>query len=205
MEIDILRGELERLFSLEEMGTLSKMVLGLTPDEIGGDTATASFARALVERSRADDSLDALADAVVALRGEVDPKVREATVHGFPVADELPAGAKLGDFTITRKIGEGPLAHTYQARRGEADVVLRVLRSEVSHDVRRVRRYLTQARLVASIAHPSLPSGAFAEIVEGRPVLGYTFFEAQPLGARVGRSGPMHLNEARPLLKSRPV
>ncbi len=203
MEIDILRGELERLFSLDEMATLSKMVLGLTPDEIGGDTATASFARALVERSRADDSLDALADAVVALRGEVDPKVREATVHGFPVADELAVNAKLGEYTVTRKIGEGPLAHTYQARRGEGgpEVVLRVLRSEVSHDVKRVRRYLTHARLVAALEHPGLPAGAFASMIEGRAALGYTFFDAQSLAARLSRSGPMHLNEARPLLK----
>jgi len=203
MEIDILRGELERLFSLEEMASLSKVVLGLGPEELGGGSTTASVARALVERCRAEESLDALADAIVALRTEVDPKVRDATIHGFPSADELPAGAKLGDLTILKKIGEGPLAHTYQAKReAGGEVVLRVLRSEVAFDRRRVRRYLTHARLVAGIEHGGLPSGAFAEIIEGRPVVGYSFLDLQSLSARLGRSGPLHLNEARPIFKA---
>lgn len=201
MEMDILCGELERLFSFEEMGSLSRVVLGLGPEDIGGGTATASFARALVARCRVEESLDALVDAIVALRTEVDPRVRDATVHGFPIADELSAGARIGEFTVTKKIGEGPLALTYLARRADQDVLLRLLRAEVVFDQRRVRRYTTHARLVARLEHPGLPSGAFVEQVEGRVALGYPFFEAQSLAARLGRSGPLHLNEARPLLK----
>jgi tetratricopeptide (TPR) repeat protein len=201
MEIDILRGELERLFSLDEMISLARDVLGFSPDEVGGATATASFARALVEHCRQEDSLDALADAIVASRTEVAPKVREATVHGLPVHDELAAGDTIGDFTVTKKIGEGPLAHTYKAKQGDREVILRVLRSEVAVDRRRIRRYLTHARLVAAVGHEGLPAGGFAQIISGRPVLGYSFFEAQSLAAKVGRMGPMHLNEARPILK----
>jgi tetratricopeptide (TPR) repeat protein len=201
MEMDILRGELERLFSFEEMGVLSKVVLGLGPDDIGGGMATASFARALVERCRAEDSLDALVDAIVVLRSEVDPRVRDATVHGFPQVEELAQGAQLGPFAIQKKLGEGPLAHTYLARRGDQDVVLRVLRSEVSFDRRRIRRYATQARLIARLEHPGLPAGFFVETVEQRLVMGFPSFDAQPLSARLARPGPLHLNEARPILK----
>ncbi|MDW8248277.1 MAG: tetratricopeptide repeat protein [Myxococcales bacterium] len=201
MEMDVLCGELERLFSFEEMGELSRVVLGLSPEDVGGGTATASFARALVERCRVEESLDALVDAIVALRTEVDPRVRDATIHGFPLVDELGTGSQLGPFTITKKIGEGPLAHTYHAHRNGSEVVLRVLRSEVAFDLRRVRRYATHVRLIHRLKHPGLPSGGFVEQVEGRIVMGYSFFEAQSLAARLGRSGPLHINEARPILK----
>lgn len=201
MEIDILRGELERLFTLEEMTALSINVLGLAPEEVGGASASASFARALVERCRDEESLDALADAIVALRSDVDPKVREATVHGFPVADELAPGATLGDLTITKKVGEGPLAFVYQAKRGDADVVLKVLRSEVAVDRRRVRRFLAHVRLAATVSQENLPSGGFAGLTEGRPFTGYDAFEGQSLATKIGRTGPMHINEAKPILK----
>ena len=48
--IDILRAELERLFSLDEMTSMSQRLLGLDPIDVGGATAKASFAQALTER-----------------------------------------------------------------------------------------------------------------------------------------------------------
>ena len=48
--IDILRGELERLFSLEEMTSMSKRLLGLDPEDVGAPHTKASFAQALTER-----------------------------------------------------------------------------------------------------------------------------------------------------------
>ena len=44
--LDILRGELERLFTLEEMTSMCERLLGLDPSEVGGATAKRSFARA---------------------------------------------------------------------------------------------------------------------------------------------------------------
>jgi len=43
MDIEILRGEIERLFSLDELTALSRDLLGLDPDEVGGTNAKASF------------------------------------------------------------------------------------------------------------------------------------------------------------------
>ena len=42
MDIEILRGEIERLLSLDELTALSRELLGLDPDEIGGTSAKAS-------------------------------------------------------------------------------------------------------------------------------------------------------------------
>ena len=94
--IDILRGELERLFTLEEMTSMSERLLGLAPDDVGGASAKGSFAKALTERCFDGDRLDALVDVILHSRKEVDPRVRDyASLMG---KEELPVGRQLGDF-----------------------------------------------------------------------------------------------------------
>ena len=66
--IDILRGELERLFELDDMKQLSSDLLGIAPEDVGASTGKGAFARALVERCSADDALPALADAIVLVK-----------------------------------------------------------------------------------------------------------------------------------------
>ena len=72
MTIDIVRGELERLFSLDEMMALSQDLLGFSASEIGGAASKASFARALTDRCLEVDAVEALLDAVLASRVEID-------------------------------------------------------------------------------------------------------------------------------------
>src|SRR5262245_49422160 len=112
MSIDIVRGELERLFSLEEMLALSTELLGFEPSEVGGVASKASFARALTDRCAETQALDALIDAVLASRAEVDPRLRDASGAGL-VREELKPGEAFGPFTITRKLGEGPRGIVY--------------------------------------------------------------------------------------------
>ena len=57
--IEILRGELERLFSLEELTQMSERLLGLDPKEVGGSSAKGSFAKALTERCVDGDRIEA--------------------------------------------------------------------------------------------------------------------------------------------------
>lgn len=197
MDIDILRGELERLFKLEEQQALAKDVLGFSPEEVGGTASSATFARALVEHCKANDAIDALADAIVAERTDVDPKLRDASVNGFPGQDDLASGAKLGDLSIVKRLGEGALAHVYVAKRDGKDTAVRVLRRDVAFDRRRVHRYLAANRQIAALGHANLPKGLTAAILDNRAVVSYDFVDAQSLAARVGRLGPIHLNEAR--------
>ncbi len=65
MSIEIVRGELERLFSLEELLSLSGDLLSFTPNEVGGTASKASFAKALVERCMEAQATMALVDAMV--------------------------------------------------------------------------------------------------------------------------------------------
>ncbi|XYI03446.1 protein kinase domain-containing protein [Sorangium sp. So ce1128] len=200
MSIDIVRGELERLFSLDEMMALSSDLLGFNPAEIGGGASKASFARALTDHCVELDAIEALIDAVIASRAEVDARVRALGAQGLALPEELAAGEAFGDFVITRKIGEGPRGLVYAATRGTEPRTLKVLRRDVTRDSRAVRRFLTQVRLAAQVRHENLASGVEAGLVGGRAFVAYTHVDGLPLSARLARSGPLHINEARPLL-----
>jgi tetratricopeptide (TPR) repeat protein len=202
--IDILRGELERLFTLEEMTSMSERLLGLVPDEVGGASAKGSFARALTERCFDGDRLDALVDVILHSRKEVDPRVRD--IVSLMGKEELAVGRQLGDFTIQKKIGESDLGIVYQAIRtdgaAKATYSLKVLRREAARDRRAVHRFLTANRLIGTVDHPGLPRHLEAgEIEPGVFYVAYEYVDAQPLSARLARTGPISYNELRPLLK----
>ncbi|MBX3202183.1 MAG: protein kinase [Labilithrix sp.] len=202
--IDIVRGELERLFTLDEMTTMSERLLGLAPDEVGGQSAKGSFALALTERCFDGDRIDALVDVILHSRKEVDPRVRDiVTLLG---KEELAAGRQLGDFTIQRKISESDLGVVYQAIRqdggAKAVYALKVLRREAVRDRRAVHRFLTASRLIGTVDHPGLPRHLEAgEIEPGVFYVAYQFIEAQSLAARLARTGPVAYGELRPILR----
>ena len=201
MTIDIVRGELERLFSLEEMMALSADLLGFSPGEIGGAASKASFARALTDRCVEVDAIEALLDAVLASRTEVDPRIRELGQKGLTLPEEIKAGETFGAFTITKKIGEGPRGFVYAATKDGADRTLKVYRREATRGARAARRFLTRVRLAARVRHENLPSDLEVGIEGGRVWVSYAPIEGQPLSVRIGRTGPLHINEARNLLR----
>ena len=202
--LDILRGELERLFSLEELTSIAERLLGLDPNELGGTSAKGSFARALAERCFDGDRLDALVDVILLERREVDPRVRD--IYSLLAREEIPVGKTFGPFTIERKIGESEHAIVYQARRDDGLCALKVLRREVARDKRAVQRFLTANRLVAGVKHEGLPRKIEAGELEdasgyGTPWVAYEWVEGQTLAARFARSGPSHVNELKSLLR----
>jgi tetratricopeptide (TPR) repeat protein len=202
MSIDIVRGELERLFSLDEMMALSSDLLGMAPTEIGGAASKASFARALTDRCVELEAVEALLDAVLASRTEVDPRVRELGQKGLVVRhEEMKAGDAFGPFIIGKKLAEGPRAILYAATKDGVDRTLKVLRRDATRDLRALRRYLTRVRLAAKVRHENLPSDLEAGLVEGRAYVAYAPIDGQPLASRVARTGPLHINEARTVLR----
>jgi tetratricopeptide (TPR) repeat protein len=196
--IDIVCAELERLFSLEEMIAMSRRLLGLDPQNVGGSTARASFARALTERCATGDRLDALVDVILASRQGADPRIRDAT--SFFGSEELEPGSSLGPFTIARRLGEHPVANVYAGQRGYADCVIKVLRRQLCVNKRAVQRFLTVNRMVAALEHRGLPAGLDAGESEGRYWISYDYIEEQPLSVRFARTGPMHISELKPIL-----
>jgi tetratricopeptide (TPR) repeat protein len=202
MEIDLLRAELERLFELEELLSLSREVLGFDPDAVGGTAGKGSFARALAEHCVAHDALEALCDAIVVSKGEARPEVAALGQRGVPRSDELALGDRLGPFLVARKLGEGPAGISYAARTDDGEVRLKVLRHETARDARALSRFLSFCRLSAKVIHPGLPWRLRTGTADGRHYVVHEAVEGQALSARVSRTGPMHLNEAKDTLRA---
>src|SRR5690606_16644545 len=128
MELDVLRAELERLFELDELMALSQNVLGFDPQVVGGTSTLGSFAGALVGYCQDVDALEALGDAVVAIKPHVDRRITElAATRGL---EALAPGQRLGDYEILRRLGDDRLGTLYVARKDGAEVRLRVLHPE---------------------------------------------------------------------------
>lgn len=198
--IDILRGELERLFSLEEMTGMSRTLLGLDPEDVGGITAKGSFARALTERCVDGDRIEALVDVILVSRSEVDPRVRD--IAALLGTDDLPPGAKLGSFTIDRKVASTDLGVQYVAKRDGKQFTLKTLRREAARDKRAVHRFLTANRLVSTVVSEGLPKDLEAgEASDGVYYVAYEYLDATPLSARLARTGPSHINELKTLFR----
>lgn len=200
MTIELLRGELERLYSLEEMMDLSSRLLGFEPRDVGGTASTASFARALTDHCQQKDAVAALVDAVTGTRKDVSPRLAKMVDEVLRAPVELKAGESFAEHKIVRKLGAGPNGTVYAAKYGERTVALKVLHTAAVHDRSSVQRYLTRNRLVGRTESPHLPTGVAAGFSDGRPYITYDLFDARPLSTRVGRTGALHINEARPLL-----
>jgi tetratricopeptide (TPR) repeat protein len=196
--IDVVRAELERLFSLEEMTSISQRFLGLDPDDVGGAAAKGSFAKALAERCFDGDRIDALVDVILASRATVDPRIREFT--RLAAGDEISQGDTFEHFLVLKKLGESELAIAYAARRDGEDRVLKVLRHEAARDKRAVYRFLTANRMVSEVLHPGLPSGLDAGESEGRYWVSYVAEDAQPLSAWFARHGASRYDDLQPIL-----
>jgi hypothetical protein len=191
MALDILRAELERLYELEELKGLSRDLLGLDPDRIGGTAAKGSFAKALVEYCATEDAIEALADAVVAQRGDDAQRFGEIRTRGFSPAEELESGDSFGPYLVLRKLGEGRAGITYLARRDGHDARLKVLRRRATIDRRGLQRFLTATRLQATLRHPGIPNRIWAGAVEDRWAVTHDPVDGHPLSEHLARTGPL--------------
>ena len=70
----------------------------------------------------------------------------------------IPAGTAFGPYEIVGLIGAGGMGAVYQARdrRLQRDVALKVIRAAWANDPERRRRFETEARLAARLAHPNV-------------------------------------------------
>ena len=202
IEADLLRAELERLYDLDELVSLSRDILGFDPDRVGGTTAKASFAGALTSHCVEHDAVEALCDVLLATRANVSAQVADIRLTGLSSDEELKAGSDFAGYQVVRKLGEGRLAISYVAKLGGAEYRLKLLRREATRDARGLHRFLTVTRLVGKIEHAGLPRGLRALQIDGRTGIVHDYVDGQPLTQRLARTGPIHINEARPLIKS---
>ncbi|MEM1032017.1 MAG: tetratricopeptide repeat protein [Myxococcota bacterium] len=201
MSIELIRGELERLFSLEEMQALANDLLGFPPQQVGGTASSASFARALTDHCHERDAVAALIDAVTGVRDEASPKLQKFATDVLQAPVELKRGARLGAFEVVRKLGAGPNGTVYACTRDGGAKTVKFLHNAAIHDKSAVHRFLTRNRMLARVDDAHLPRGIEAGLIEHTPFVAYDTVDAKPLAPRVARVGALHINEARVLLR----
>jgi len=201
---DLLRGELEKHFDLDGLKRLSDELLGFDPEVVGSTSAKGAFARALVEKAAREDGLEALVDALLLSANGVDPRVQQ--VYAGALGEELAPGANVAGFRIVKKLGEGGLGVVYLGERKEDEqttrAAVKIVRGEYARDRAAVQRFLTVSRVLRTVKAGTLaPVLAVGQLDDGRPWVATQYVEGQTLAARVGRVGPMHFNEARPVIR----
>jgi tetratricopeptide (TPR) repeat protein len=200
MEMDSLRGELERLFELDELVKLSSTLLGFNPKEIGGTSGKASFVRALTDFCAARGAVEALCDAVAAVRPNADPRLFAWRNFGVWERSVLASGESLGGFSIERKIGEGPQGACYLAQRQGEDHRLKLLHPETTRDAHGLQRFLTFNRILGSKSHTALPQALEVLQSERGAVVAQRWFEGESLAVRLARTGPLPASEVQSIM-----
>jgi len=198
--MDSLRGELERLFELDELLKLSSRLLGFDPNAIGGTTGKASFVRALTNYCDAQGAVEALCDAVLATKPNADPRLSKWRNVGVSPESELEVGDTIEDFTIARRLGDGPQGICYRAERDGETYRLKVLHPETARDPRGMQRFMTFTRILAAQGEPAFPESLEVIRAGQRNIISQRWFEGDPLSERLERAGLLPAREVLALL-----
>lgn len=115
---------------------------------------------------------------------------------------EETSGTRFGNYELVRRIDVGGMGEVYLARQLTAfnrAVAIKIIRSDLVHDMTARARFLREAEVSAHLKHEHiLPLFDFGE-VEGRLYLVTPYIEGGTLATRLKTSGPLPLAETRTL------
>jgi len=189
--LDILRGELERLFSNTALKDLCQVYLDVEPDDASlVDEAKAVFVRRVMDWCEKEKAVEALADAVmIAKKGMVDPRVKQ--IYQARYARGVEFGTELAGFRVGEQIsvdGVGTVSACEPL--GEAEEGARfgiwVINGEHSRDRTAVNRFLTAIRALKSVENPAIQKVVAAgSLGDGRPYVIVRWIEGRTLSEMV--------------------
>ena len=109
---------------------------------------------------------------------------------------EIPA--RLGDYTIVRRIGSGGMGTVYQANheRMGRTVAIKVLRPELAVQPQTMERFVREIRAVAKLSHPNVVAAYDSREENGMAYLVTEFIEGVNLSTLVKQRGPLPGEEA---------
>ncbi|MCP4605590.1 MAG: tetratricopeptide repeat protein [Proteobacteria bacterium] len=188
--LEVLCGELERLFSTDDLRNLCIHYLGVVPEQAQlYDDTKAIFARRLIEWCDKEKATEALTDAVISLKKDIlDPRVKQVFMARFPVT-ELPAGTEVDDFVVEEKVKDGGLGSVYLCRAKDAELGeeeakfgLKVIHAEHALDRYAAQRFKTLMRILKTNQDPSIQQiEAVGDLPDGRPFVVYPWVDGVPL------------------------
>ncbi|MCK9523194.1 MAG: hypothetical protein M0R76_09145 [Proteobacteria bacterium] len=192
--LNVLRGELERLFSTSGLDELCEKYLGIDPTAAGiADDAKAVYARKLAEWAGNANAHEAVADIMQSLKpGMVDPRIKQVYVSfegRAPVRrDEIP-GFQLGDKLSSDDVG-AQYACTPTDAEDDAHI-LWVINGEHTLLPRTAQRFLALWRILAAAEIPQIPVPVQMGLLDDgrpwliyRPLLGTPATEVESLSQR---------------------
>ena len=109
----------------------------------------------------------------------------------------LTAGARLGPYEITAKIGAGGMGEVYRAHDTKLgrDVAIKTLSNHFTSDPDRLARFEREARVLVSLNHPHIGEIYGLEHADGVRALVLELIPGETLADRIAR-GPMPLKDA---------
>ncbi len=187
---EILRGELERLFSNSDLKKLCSDYLGIDPEEKGiYDESKAVLVRRLVDWCDGECAILALADAVMSQKkGMADPRLKQIYENRFTFSD-LPAGTEIDDFVIEKKMKDGGLGSIYVCSRANAEgeedrkrFAMKILHADHTLDRYATQRFKTLMRILKEDQGEAIQKNlAVGDLPDGRSFVVSPWFEGKPL------------------------
>jgi tetratricopeptide (TPR) repeat protein len=183
--VDILRTELERLFTASEMLRLVDLVgmaglVGIPADaDSSAITTKAAIARAIAERAVEEGRVDALVDVMSYARSSVDEALSDLDAL---LTRALAPGETFGAFTANEIVGPSTRGTVYRASHPDGEPrALEILSDRLSRDRRSVYRFLAANRLVATIEHAALVKKLVAGETDGVFWVAHAWVDGTPL------------------------
>jgi serine/threonine-protein kinase len=112
-------------------------------------------------------------------------------------------GKTLGQYTISRRLGQGGMATVYLAEQTSIgrQVALKIMPAYFMHDPTFLGRFNQEVQVIAKLQHPRiLPVYDFGEF-EGQPYIVMAYMSGGTLADRIRDDGPMPLDEVIRLVK----
>jgi len=126
-------------------------------------------------------------------QSDVPLAVEARLVADAPPEGSLPAGHRVGAYTITEMLGEGGMGEVYRAERSDGDfkqsVALKIVRAGL-RSTEFVRRFQLERQILQRLTHPAIVTildGGATE--DGRPFLVMPYVSGEPVTAYCDRSG----------------
>ncbi|MBN2716410.1 MAG: tetratricopeptide repeat protein [Deltaproteobacteria bacterium] len=193
--LNILRGELERLYSTDALTELCKTYLTMDAVQLNiANENKAVFARQLVDWCDANNAVEALADAVrFDKKGMTDARLNQV-LAGNQAAQGINR-AELEGYTISDKIESDDVYSLYNCTRANDSETLMLMVINGHHIASAAvsQRFLMQVRILDSLGVDFVPELiAMATLEDGRP---YVIFK-QPEGNRIKSIAPLRPHAA---------
>jgi len=149
-----------------------------------------------VDRLNAGDRVDR--QEIFERHPELAAELLEQLRTFMDLADEAPSKplpVTLGDYTLSRQIGQGGMGVVYEAWENSMDrrVALKVLPRGVAADVRALQRFVREAKTAGQLSHPNVVSVYAMGVKEQTPYYAMEYVEGETLAQmlrRLKRAGP---------------